>query len=126
MGATPEMKEIIEKRKQEIKIQIQEVDDLIEHIRKTKQEQTHIETQKWLDWGFQLTVKQLAIDSYTVWCSQEYYGKIIQIMDEYKCSRREAEDRAGLTKEYRDMEVSKLRAKRINSIISLCKSHNQF
>jgi len=126
MGASPEQKEKIKKLEAEAQQDIKTVLELIKQITKQRKEQTHIESQKWYDWGMTLATYQLSIDSYIVWKSQLYYAKIIELMDDTNCSRREAEDRAGLTEEYKNHEVAKLFAKRITTIISLCKSNNQF
>lgn len=78
----------------------------------------------WLDLGLKLATYQYSIDQYRVWLDQKYRAKLTGIIDDFGCSRAEAEERAKLTSEYRDYKNAVLFREMTEEIIMLCKKYS--
>lgn len=73
-----------------------------------------------IDWGdlsIKLILMQSTLDKIRVYADQQYHARIIDIIDNCGTSRKEAEDRARLTPQYRDYKNAVLLRDRIEQLI---------
>jgi hypothetical protein len=78
-------------------------------------------TDRYIQYGFELAELQYDLDVYRVWKDQLYRAKLVQFMDSYGISRAQAEERAKLTQEYRDYKKAVLFRELVDEFIMLCK-----
>ena len=67
----------------------------------------HIDSKKLLDLGLFFITNEFSFNQVLAYRERQYKIKIAEIIDEYKISRREAQDRADITQEYFDYKVMK-------------------
>ena len=75
----------------------------------------------WLDKATTFLTYLEVIDKDRIFKDQLYRARMTNIIDKYGVSRKEAEERAKLTKEYSDYKNSILLRERIDEFINLCK-----
>lgn len=71
----------------------------------------------WGDLSIKLILMQTTLDQIRVYSDQQYHARIIDIIDNCGTSRKEAEDRARLTPQYRDYKNAVLLRDRIEQLI---------
>lgn len=71
----------------------------------------------WGDLSMNIIIMQSTLDNIRVYFDQQFHARIIKMVDEVGCSRKEAEDRAKLTPQYRDYKTSLLLKDRLENLI---------
>lgn len=108
---------------------IKYIQTVLNNIRKAKAEGKTIKQNFWIDESFTILSFEDLIDKDRVFKDQLYRARMTEIIDKYQISRKEAEERAKLTKEYSEYKNAVLLKERITEFIYLCKKkdgHNQF
>jgi len=80
-----------------------------------------VDREKWLDWGLTIANLSRYIDADRVYKDQLYRKRMIDIIDRYGVSRKEAEERSKITKEYADYKNAILFKDNLEEIIRICK-----
>ena len=80
-----------------------------------------VEREKWLDWGLTIANLSRHIDADRVYKDQLYRKRMIDIIDTYGVSRKEAEERSKITQEYSDYKNAVLFKDNLEEIIRICK-----
>lgn len=80
-----------------------------------------VDREKWLDWGLTIANLSRYIDADRVYKDQLYRKRMIDIIDRYGVSRKEAEERSRITKEYADYKNAILFKDNLEEIIRICK-----
>jgi len=84
-------------------------------------ERKQVQREQWLDWGLEIANLVRYLDESRVYKDQLYRIKMIAIIDNNGCSRKEAEERAKITQEYADYKNATLLKDNIEEIIRICK-----
>lgn len=85
-----------------------------------------VDREKWLDWGLTIANLSRHIDADRVYKDQLFRKRMIDIIDTYGVSRKEAEERAKITKEYADYKNAILFKDNLEEIIRICKKKGGF
>lgn len=80
-----------------------------------------VEREKWLDWGLTIANLSRHLDADRVYKDQLYRKRMIDIIDTYGVSRKEAEERSKITQEYSDYKNAVLFKDNLEEIIRICK-----
>lgn len=80
-----------------------------------------VDRERWLDWGLTIANLSRYIDADRVYKDQLYRKRMIDILDRYGISRKEAEERSKITKEYADYKNAILFKDNLEEIIRICK-----
>ena len=102
---------------------------VLDKIREKRIAGQNIEEKYWLDESLTVLSYEDLIDKDRVFKDQLYRARLTEIVDQYNISRKEAEERAKLTKEYSDYKNALLLKERIAEFIYLCKKkdgHGQY
>lgn len=86
-----------------------------------KTRRNEVSRDQWINWAMELATMQYDLDMYRVWKDQTYRARLVGIIDDFGCSRAEAEERAKLTPEYRDYKNAVLFRELVEEVIMLCK-----
>ena len=108
---------------------IKYVQYVLDKIREKRIAGKRIEEKYWLDESLTVLSYEDLIDKDRVFKDQLYRARLTEIVDQYNISRKEAEERAKLTKEYSDYKNALLLKERIVEFIYLCKKkdgHGQY
>ena len=108
---------------------IKYVQYVLDKIREKRIAGKRIEEKYWLDESLTVLSYEDLIDKDRVFKDQLYRARLTEIVDQYNISRKEAEERAKLTKEYSDYKNALLLKERIAEFIYLCKKkdgHGQY
>jgi len=92
-------------------------------MRDTAKKGVSIRREVWLNAALEITTLLQMIDQDRVYKDQIYREKMTTIIDGYSVSRAEAEERAKLTKEYRDYKNATLFRDNLENFIMLCKKY---
>lgn len=118
MDLTGSQKQALEKWGEAREADYQKAKEIFTQARKNE---LRINTNQYLNWGFELAGIQFDLDLYRVWKDQLYHARLVDIMDSHGISRSEAEERAKLTPEYRDYKKAVLFRELVEEVIMLCK-----
>ncbi len=118
---TEEEKVKFETWKAEVDIAIDTVKGLIRDATQTAFARKMVDREKWLDWGLTIANLSRYIDADRVYKDQLYRKRLIEIIDKYGVSRKEAEERSKITKEYADYKNAVLFKDNLEEIIRICK-----
>lgn len=113
------MKEWIEKTEQKIKV----IKNILIEVNKKISEKERIDRNQWLDYGALIITKMFSIDQYEIVLEQLYRAELTKIIDNFKVSRAEAEERAKLTIEYRQYKEAKRLKENILEFEMMCKKY---
>lgn len=80
----------------------------------------------WIDWALEIVALSRWIDEDRVYKDQLFRKRMTEIIDKYEISRKEAEERAKLTPEYRDYKLATLAKDNIDEFIRLCKKRGGY
>jgi hypothetical protein len=130
--APPTIEELTTEMSEEEKIKFEtwkaEVDKANETVKSIIREATQtafagktVDREKWLDWGLTIANLSRYIDADRVYKDQLYRKRMIDIIDRYGVSRKEAEERSKITKEYADYKNAILFKDNLEEIIRICK-----
>lgn len=127
----PSADELIEKVNQEkIDLWLKQVEEDVLTVRtimtKMKQkvkEGKDIKFTEWLNSALEIVTFMYSFDKERVYRDQMYRKRLTEILDTYQISRAEAEERAKLTKEYRDYKTSTLFRENLEEYIMLAKKY---
>lgn len=96
---------------------------VMETMRIMTLKQSHINATSWLNAGLEVATLLPMIDQDRVYKDQLYRVKLTTIIDTYDVSRAEADERAKITKEYRDYKNATLFRENLEEFIMLCKKY---
>jgi hypothetical protein len=109
---------------------LKNMDEMMENCIKLVREQRarisegkSIDSKKFLDLGLFLITNKLWLDDVLVYRELLYKKKIIKIIDEYHISRREAQDRAEITREYFEYKSTKKKLDNLEEISIYAKKY---
>lgn len=102
-------------------IAIEYVSKTMTSIRRMVATKKNIRQDFWLDTATVILSYEELIDKDRVFKDQIYRAKMTEIIDEFQISRKEAEERARITKEYSDYKNAILLRDRIDEFINLAK-----
>lgn len=127
----PSADELIEKVNQEkVDTWLKQVEEDVTKIRtimlsmKQKvKEGKEIKSTDWLNSALEIVTFMYSFDKERIYRDQMYRKRLTEIIDTYQISRAEAEERAKLTKEYRDYKTSTLFRENLEEYIMLCKKY---
>ena len=94
---------------------------ILDKIRAKRKTGERIEERYWLEESFTILSYEDLIDKDRVFKDQLYRARLTEILDKYGISRKEAEERAKLTKEYAEYKNAVLLKERIVEFIYLSK-----
>jgi hypothetical protein len=121
-------------KEEEIKVSkwLEEMDKNMDDCIKLAREQRdrvssgkHINSKKLLDLGLFFITNEFSFNQVLAYRERLYKAKIIYIIDSYNISRREAQDRAEITKEYFEYKVMKKNMDTFNELEMYAKKYNQ-
>lgn len=102
-------------------VAIEYVSKTMTSVRKLIAEKRTMRQDFWLDTATVILSYEELIDKDRVFKDQVYRAKMTEILDEHQISRKEAEERARITKEYSDYKNAILLRDRIDEFINLAK-----
>lgn len=121
---TQEQKDSISVWQDEVKKAVEKCKAIMNTMRKKVVKNENIRRDDWLDAGLEIASLSLMVDQDRVYKDQLYRAKLTSIIDCYGTSRKEAEERAKLTKEYRDYKIAILFRDNLNEFIMLTKKYS--
>lgn len=102
------------------------VNDLMSRISKDIFEKVQIRKDDFIDYGIEISGLMKYIDEDRIYKDQIFRRELTRIKDEYGCSRKEAEEYAKLTKEYKDYKFATLFRENLDGFIMLLKKKSGF
>lgn len=80
---------------------------------------------QWLDLGMSIITLMTAVDNYEIINEQLYRANLTNIIDTYGTTRKEAEERAKLTPEYREYKKSRRLKENMERYEMMCKKYSE-
>ena len=96
-----------------------------EKIKQSQTGEAKIASNFWLDLSTNLIILQGTLDKIRVFYDQQYRARLTLIKEDYGITRKEAEEYAKLTSEYRDYKNAILQRERIEEMIVNARRHDQ-
>lgn len=97
------------------------VKHLLSETYRRMKDREQISPSYWLDAAITINTNQEVLDKDRVYKDQLYRKRMTEFIDNFDCSRAEAQERAKLTTEYRDYKEAYLLEERLAEFINLCK-----
>lgn len=123
-------KPLTDEEKDKMKKWLEDVDeDMRECIRLAREQKDriskgqHIDSKKLLDLGLFFITNEFSFNQVLAFRERLYKAKIAEIIDNYNISRREAQDRAEITKEYFEYNVMKKNMETLNELEMYAKKY---
>lgn len=121
---------ITEEEKEKLKKWISESEKTMDTIKKIMAEvrnaivnNNKLKRGEWLDYGMSVITLMFSVDQFEIVHEQLYRAELTRIIDNHRVSRAEAEERAKLTKEYRQYKLAQRLKENILIFEMSCKKY---